>query len=291
MRWTSTAWILLLGAPIACKDDGGDSDSVGAATSAPGTAADPTTTQTQAADPDDTGASSTVDPTTGAPAVQCSGHADAAACAADPGCAWADVYRYTHDKTGCHGTTAEFCVDAAGGQPSTWYRGDPGEEEVLQLGTTPGDLPPAWQPCDCDGPLACLCTLNAPECPDRHQEFCGGLGDEALCQAATINGQSLCNWFDVFPEGPPDDTCENTALKKLCLHAENAAADTCTKLDLTQTYPSMCTNDLPPVYWRLLDGVVEVTSICGPVPPSPEWTACSPQDTPEQPDECKCACI
>lgn len=290
MRVTSLAWALVL-TPIACKDGGGDTgDATTTAT---------TTATTGAAEPTTTAATTTAEPTTapatgettGVPPAQCSGRADEAACAAAPGCVWDDVILYTHDATGCHGTTTKYCVAAeTSGEASTWYRGAAGEEEVLQFGHTPGDLPSDLQPCDCDGPLACLCTLNAPDCPARYQEFCGAVEAADSCQAATINGQNLCNWFRVFPEGPADDACENSAFKQLCLYAENAAADTCTKIDLTATYPSMCTNDLPPVYWRILDGIVEVTSICGPVPPSPEWTACSATDTPAQPDECKCAC-
>lgn len=52
----------------------------------------------------------------------------------------------------------------------------------------------------------------------------------------------------------------------------------------------MCSSDQPPVYWRELDGVLEVAKFCGPVPLAPEWTLCDIVDTPEQPDECKCLC-
>lgn len=291
MRLTSIGLVFIAASVLACNDGGGDTGT-SPATTGDATTDGPITTggPTSAPDATSTGDVTTGDATTGAPAAACSGFLDEAACAAAPGCAWDDVFVYTHGDDGCQATSMKFCV-ADDGQASTWYHGEEGEEEVVQFSVTPSDLPPDWKQCDCDGPLACFCTLNAPECPARYQEFCGATEAEEACQNATINGQNLCNWFRIFPEGPPDDTCTTMPLKDLCLHADMAAADTCTKLDLSQTYPDACTNDMPPVYWRMLDGLVEITSICGPVPPSPEWTACSETDTAEQPDECKCACI
>lgn len=65
-------------------------------------------------------------------------------------------------------------------------------------------------------------------------------------------------------------------------------ADTCSTF--TPPYPQ-CSAPSAPVYHREVDGVLELTKLCGPVPPAPEWTACAATDSPEQPDECGCLCL
>jgi hypothetical protein len=43
-----------------------------------------------------------------------------------------------------------------------------------------------------------------------------------------------------------------------------------------------------PIFWREVDGVVEIIQTCGPTPVG--FTQCEEVDTVEQPDECGCAC-
>jgi hypothetical protein len=75
-----------------------------------------------------------------------------------------------------------------------------------------------------------------------------------------------------LPEGPKDDKCSQQPFKDLRLAADMPAADTCAKF--TPPYPQ-CGAPIAPVYYREANGVVQVTSICGPIPPSP---AVSPVD-------------
>jgi hypothetical protein len=310
MRWTnpSTLGSLLL-ALAACPGDKADtgisdpgttstSSSSGTTSATPTTTvADPTTTTGGS----ETGTSTTTattttgeSSTTGAPATNCVEYTDENSCEQDDACNWASVFQFTHGAQGCQGDVVDFCVSAAVDTPSTWYRGEDGDYQVVQFEYTPDDLPPEWKLCDCDGPLACFCSGNAPECPERYQEFCGATTTELSCTGSAINGEFRCAWFRIDPQGPKDDKCSPQPFKDVCLAADTPAATMCEdeKVNFVDTYPGFCSDqEMDPVYWREVDGDIEVTTHCGPVPPAPEWTACSETDTPDQPDECKCLCL
>lgn len=226
--------------------------------------------------------------TGGEPVKSCVEHRDVNACEFDPRCRWAGVFQFFHGGQGCQGDVIEFCVSTAEDVPSSWYRGEGGEYQVLQFDYTPDDLSPEWRPCDCDGPLACLCGAGAPDCPDRVGEFCAANFGELSCASAAIDGELRCGWFRVSPEGPRDDKCSQQAARWVCLAATEPGADACVKFP--PPYPQ-CGVANDPVYWREVDGLIEVTSSCGPVPAGSAWTACAATDTPEQPDECGCLCL
>lgn len=230
--------------------------------------------------------SSTTDTT---PAVSCIEHTNPDDCFFDPACRWSSVFEFNHGASGCQGDVVELCVNRdADGASSTWYRDEPGNYRVVQFDPAPGDLPPEWKPCDCEGPLACFCGSDAPDCPGRTQEFCGAVILKLSCASAEIRGEPRCAWLRIFPEGPRDDACSQQAFKERCLAVDMPLADTCDKF--TPPYPQ-CSVPISPVFYREGDSLIEVMSACGPVPPSPEWTACSAVDTPEQPDECGCPCV
>lgn len=284
---------------LACGDNGSESTTQqpGSTSTAPETT-DQTPTSTTP-DPtgstgapgtdtgDSTGAPAT---TTGEPQTSCVELADANACAGDDRCKWAKVFVYTH-AGGCQGDVIDLCVEAQAGAPSTWYHGTDPDYQVVGFDYTPTDLPPDWKICDCDGPLACFCAaLNAPDCPERHEEFCGVTNTELACNNALINGEFVCGWFRTKFQGPKDDACEPGAIQNKCLPASNAGSNECDPVAYQNTYPDECSKAIPPAYWREIDGQVEVTTSCGPVPPAPEWTLCDVVDTVDQPDECGCAC-
>lgn len=289
--------IPLLSALTACPDGASDEDpttSTGTSTTA-ATGAAPTTSgaaDETTAEPDATTTTSTTttttedDSSTGEPLDSCVEHLGANACAADPRCRWRSIFQFNHGLQGCQGDVIEFCVNDAKGAPSTWYRGEGGGTQVLQFDHTPDDLPPEWRRCDCDGPLACFCAGDAPDCPDRVESFCAAVIDKLACTNAAIQGELRCGWFHVSPEGPPDDKCTTQVARDLCLPATSPTADTCSKS--TPPYPQ-CSSAGAPVYHREVDGVIQLTASCGPVPAG--WTACSDIDTPEQPDECGCLCL
>jgi len=281
----------------ACPDGAGDTDapmSAETSTSAT-TGAAPTTSASDAgsttAEPDDSTAVSTSTSEAGAstgsePAPSCVEHRGVNDCEVDPRCRWASIFQFTHGVQGCQGDVIESCVDDAAGVASTWYRGEGGGHQVLQFDNTPDDLPPEWRRCDCDGPLACLCGSGVPDCPGRVDEFCAAIIAKPACTNAAIAGELRCGWFRVSPEGPPDDQCTTQVARDVCLAATSPTADTCTKF--TPPYPQ-CSSASAPVYYREVDGVIQLTASCGPVPAG--WTACTATDTPEQPDECGCLCL
>lgn len=284
----------------ACKDGNNDT-STGDTEITTTTASDTTAQQVTSTTQDPTSSTSTGEPvttstggttdassTTGVAATHCVDYDNENACEFDDACNWAKVFQYTHGNTGCQGDVVDFCVDAKMDVPSTWYRGEGSDVQVVQFSYTPDDLPPEWKLCDCDGPLACFCTAPAPECPERLDEFCGATTSKLACTGSAINAEFRCGWFRIWPEGPLDDTCSQQPFKDLCLPADNAGSMECT---LGAPDYAMCAAPVePPGYWRVVDGEVQVTEACGPVPPSPEWTPCDLVDTPEQPDECGCLC-
>ncbi|MBL9107000.1 MAG: hypothetical protein JNL82_39230 [Myxococcales bacterium] len=299
----------------ACPDNGSGSSETGTSeTSAPGTStttgqpptsttADdttgppPTSSTTEATTDVGTSTTTTGDPdtggssTTGAPAMNCVDYTNKNACEFDDACKWDTIFSFNRGLNGCQADLIEFCVEDKVGSSSTWYRGEPGSYEVLTFETTPEDLPPEWKPCDCEGPLACLCAPGAPECPDRLGEFCDITKNQAACKNSAINNEFKCAWASISPEGPKDDMCTTQLKKDVCIPADNAGSSMCNKIDYTMPYPDLCFNKMSrPVYWRENNGVIEVTAICGPVPLAPEWTLCEGVDTPDQPDECKCGC-
>lgn len=300
MRLSSPIVLASLLLVIACKGDDGETTPQPGSTSTTSpettddtptsTTPDPSTSSPTSTGGTDTGETTAPSSTTTGGAIpSCISYIDANTCAADERCKWDAVFTYTHGNNGCQGDVVMRCVDDMAGAPSTWYYGNDPDYQVVGFEYTPTDLPDDYKLCDCDGPLACLCAFNAPDCPDRLGDFCGTTTTELACEGAVINGEFACGWFTTSPEGPLDDTCTNQALKKQCLPATNAGSNDCTKVDYGML-SDKCSVTVPPAYWREIDGVVEITSNCGPVPPSPEWTLCDPVDTPEQPLECGCVC-
>jgi len=228
--------------------------------------------------------------TTGGAIPSCISHLDVNTCTADERCKWDSVFTYTHGNNGCQGDVIMMCIDDMAGAPSTWYFGTDPDYQVVGFEYTPTDVPDDYKLCDCDGPLACFCAFNAPDCPERLDDFCGTTTTELACEGAVINGEFACGWFRTSPEGPKDDMCTAQPFKDQCLPATMAGSNECTKVDYSVSYPEFCSVAIPPAYWREIDGVIEVTANCGPVPPSPEWTLCDAVDTADQPDECGCTC-
>ena len=299
MRLSSPIVLASLLLVVACKGDDNETTTQPGSTSTTSpettddtptsTTPDPSTSSASSGGTDtgeSTGASST---TTGGAIPSCLSYTDVNTCTADERCKWDAVFTYTHGTNGCQGDVVMRCVDDMAGAPSTWYYGNDPDYQVVGFEYTPTDVPDDYKLCDCEGPLACLCAFNAPDCPDRLGDFCGTTTSELACEGAVINGEFACGWFTTSPEGPLDDMCTQQALKKQCLPATMAGSNECTKVDYGMLSPK-CSVDIPPAYWREFNGVIEITTSCGPVPPSPEWTLCDPVDTPEQPDECGCAC-
>jgi hypothetical protein len=266
----------------ACKDsDAGETTST--------TTSSGSTTET----PGSTSSGTTVVPTTsgsstGAPPKDsCTAATSEAECTAKDMCSWKKIVQYTHGNQGCQGSVVDFCVSSdPTGSPSAWYREVDGDAQVVEFGYSPDDLPGEWTECSCDGPLTCLCPSIAPDCPDRLPEFCGAIAAKPACSMVTTHGDKVCDWFSISPEGPKDDTCADSAEKALCLPATNVGAETCTPPMYTfqpcGTWPQE-------LFWQEANGIIEVITACGPQPLG--WTQCLADDTPDQPDECKCRCL
>lgn len=279
----------------ACGDDNKSSASAtdtlitatGSTTAGP-TTGEPTTSTsdvptTSTTDVASTGGSSS----TGAPAPVCSEQTNQADCI-NADCKWSQVVNYTHGTQGCQGSVRDWCIPKmTSGGLSAVYREVDGDIEVVQFPFNPDDLPPDWKPCDCDGPLACLCTAVPLDCPDRLGEFCGAITSENACVNASASGKAACGYFKVSPEGPADGMCAGDPFTSQCLPAVNPGADTCTMTPLPQ-YPGFCDAAQDPIFWRDNNGIIEVTKKCGPEPAG--WSKCTVDD-PNQPDECKCACL
>jgi len=275
---------LLPGLLPACGDSGGAGEA-GSSTAPATTTTEATSTSTGQPTPTTSGDASS---STGAPpSDSCIYIKEEAACAMEPDCTWKGVVQYTYGAQGCGGSVANFCVDKTpAGATSAWYREVDGDAQVLEFGYTPDDLGPDWQPCTCDGPLACLCTSVTEACPDRLGEFCGGISTKLGCDNANVLGDPRCAWLSVSPEGPQDANCEDDAQVELCLPADMATAKTCTPP--AYTFGS-CAGFNQEIFWREVDGVVEITVACGPQPLG--FTKCEGDDTPQQPDECSCRCL
>jgi len=267
----------------ACKDsDAGETSSA-------------STTNATTESPSSTSTGTTVTPTTAVddtstgepPKDSCTAVTSEAECKTKDMCTWKGVVQYTHGTQGCLGNIVNFCVSRdPTGAPSGWYREVDGDAQVVEFGYTPDDLPPAWMPCTCDGPLACLCPSIAPDCPERLDAFCGAIGNPLACGQTTTHGDLTCDWFSLSPEGPADDKCADSAEVSVCLPATNVGAKTCTPP--TYTFQP-CTTWPQDLFWREVNGIIEVITVCGPKPIG--WTQCEADDTVDQPDECKCRCL
>jgi hypothetical protein len=275
---------LVLGAAVAlaaCGDNGNTDSST--STSLPATSTgepDPTT-----GTPTTTGSESSS--SGGMPAHSCLAIKDEPGCLADPLCEWKGVVQYTHGAQGCAGSITQFCIEKMpSGGPSAWYLGEGKEAQVVEFQYTPPDLGPEWTACSCDGPLACLCTSVSPECPDRYEEFCGAIVTEIGCAGASFKEIKACAWATISPEGPPDMDCSDSAQTSVCLPATDADKDMCTPPAYTF---GNCAGFGQDIFWREVAGEIEITTLCGPAPVG--WTRCEGDDTPEQPDECKCRCL
>lgn len=281
---------------LACKGDASDSTTQPETTSTAETTADlPTTevvdpsTTTTGVPTTTTGDTTTTDTTTGEPLVSCITYNNENACAGDTRCKWSSVFSWAHGIDGCQGDIVERCVAKTDDTPSSWYRGDASDAEVIVFDYVPTDLPEEWKPCDCDGPLACLCATDAPDCPNRLGEFCGATKAKATCENAVINNEFVCGYFVIYPNGPIDGECTTQSNFKACLPADDADLSTCTKILYDQYDNNVCNVPIPPAFWREVNGVFEVTTSCGPIPSGEEWSPCLKGDT-TQPDDCACAC-
>lgn len=235
-----------------------------------------------------TGTPTTTGSSTGEPPKDsCTAVTSEAECATKDECQWKGVVQYTHGNQGCLGNVVSFCTARSPtGGPSAWYREFDGDTQVVEFGYRPDDLPAEWIECSCDGPLTCLCPSIAPDCPDRLDEFCGTIGTSANCTEARTHGDLVCDWFSVSPEGPKDDACADSAEENRCLPATNVGGKTC---DAPKYTFQPCTTWPQELFWREVDGIIEVITICGPQPLG--WTQCLADDTADQPDECKCRCL
>jgi len=283
-------------------------DTTGDATTA--TATNPTTTipttgelTTTGDDLTTTGATTeepgTTDPGTSTgtePTVSCTDLTAEDTCMANQDCKWGGVLEFTYGAQGCQGAALPFCTSKMpSGGASAWYRVVKGDNQVVEFGYTPTDLDEEWKPCDCDGPLACLCTSVTEDCPERQEQFCGVNINELGCSNATFKGNPICAWMEVTPEGAPDDACAVMQAQDRCLPATDAGSKVCEESNLPP-YPdennqNACNPNLTyiPVYWREVEGTIELIQVCGPVPVG--FTRCEAEDTPDQPDECKCPCL
>jgi len=300
---------LLIGAtllaPLACKSDPAETTTSGASstssassttdgsatvsTSSSGATSDtPTTTD----NPTSTTAGTTSEvtsTTTGGPLpAVCTAITDEILCKNTDDCKWGGVVSYAFGNQGCQGNITPFCVDKTpAGAATAWYREQDGDTQVLEFSYTP-TLEPDWKPCDCDGPLACLCTSITEACPERQEDYCGFITTELGCDNITFMGNKTCDWFTVWPEGPNDDACTQNLSKDRCLPATDVGKNTCMKTALPGLNACNPMATYNPTYWRDVDGVVEIITSCGPVPVG--FTQCEAVDTPEQPDECTCEC-
>lgn len=285
----------------ACPDNGsmttagpdtttGDASTGGSPTSNPTSttlSTEPTTSGSTTTTEGSSGGSTAEGSSTGAQPGDCSPITDQNTCDLTPNCKWASIVSYTHGTQGCQGSIKDFCVpkDSEPAITSYW-KDNNGDIEVLQFGFDPSDLGPDWKPCDCSGPLACLCTGAVLDCPDRLNDFCSAITSENGCTNAAASGDLVCSWFRVRPTGPADSNCGDKAQYYTCLNADNVGADTCDQVKLP--YPDLCTLPEDPVYWHDVDGQIEVTQSCGPAPAG--WTQCLADD-PNQPEDCKCLCL
>lgn len=275
---------------VACGDNGNTSSTTADTTEATSTttSTSATTTDPTTAEPTTTGGSSSSaggSSSGGPPPPACSTILAEDECKlAD--CDWASVVGYTHGTQGCQGNIKSLCTpkDTAGGIFVYWHDNN-GDIEVVQFNTEPTDLGPDWQVCDCDGPLACFCSPAMLDCPDRLGEFCGAITNQNGCVNALASGSLVCEWFSLSPEGPNDTMCTGDPVTQVCLNAAMIGTDTCDPISLP--YPQ-CGSWTDPVYWRDNNGVIEVTTRCGPAPVG--WTLCVADD-PTQPEECKCRCL
>ncbi|MDC0671136.1 hypothetical protein [Nannocystis radixulma] len=280
---------------LACGDNGNattakpDTDST--STSTPPvtttTTGEPTTTgATETPTSTEAATSTTEGSTTGEPA-QCAIYSNELECGQN-GCEWTQLISYTHGTQGCLGDIRDFCVpkETSGGLTSMW-RDDDGDIEVLQFTHIPTDLGPEWSVCDCDGPLACLCTAQPLDCPERMDEFCGTIASENSCTNAATAGNFVCGWFTVSQEGPLDGMCDDPPWQAHCLPGTDLGKKTCEEISLPYVDQGYCQGWTDPVFWRDNDGIIEVTTDCGPKPTG--WNLCVADD-PTQPEECKCGC-
>ncbi len=291
-------------APLACKDNGSgsttDEASTTAATTTTGGVTLPTTSSTSTGETPTTtaSASTTAEATTsetttatstgGPPPVACTAISDELLCKNTDECKWGGVVSYAFGNQGCQGSINMFCVDKApSGGATAWYREVDSDVEVLEFGYTP-ELPPEWKPCDCNGPLACLCTSVTEACPERQEDYCGFITTELGCDNVTFMGKNTCDWFKVWPEGANDNMCAQNLSKDRCMPATDVGKNTCTKTALPPFGACNPMSTYDPTYWREVDGTVEIITSCGPVPVG--FTLCDAIDTPEQPDECTCEC-
>lgn len=284
----------------ACPDNGNMTtagpDTTGDTSSGSPTS-NPTTTMTTPATTDEpttgtttggsTGGSSGEGSSTGPQPSACSQILDSNTCNLNPNCKWSQVVSYTHGTQGCQGSLTDFCVPKdADPALSPFWKDDNGDIVVLQFGFNPSDLGPEWKPCDCDGPLACLCTGAALDCPERLDEFCSAVTSENACTNNAASGKLVCSWFKVRPTGPADANCGDKAQYYTCLNATDVGSKTCEQVSLP--YPDLCTIAQDPVFWHDVGGDIEITKSCGPVPVG--WTQCL-SDDPNQPEDCKCLCV
>jgi hypothetical protein len=246
------------------------------------TTGDTTTTTTEGS----SGGSTAEGSTTGVQPGACSTITDKNTCGLTSNCKWGSVVSYSHGTKGCQGNLKEFCVPKdIDPMISSFWKDNNGDIEVLQFNFLPDDLGPDWKACDCDGPLACLCTGATLDCPDLLDGFCGGITDMDGCNNATASMANVCNWFRVRPTGPADASCGDKPQQYVCLNATGVGTTTCDNIKLP--YPQ-CTLPENPVYWHDDGGNVEVTKSCGPEPVG--WTKCLADD-PNQPEDCKCLCL
>lgn len=233
--------------------------------------------------------------TTGGDSVSCPTLNNEIECVNASDCKWSGVVSYTYSAQGCQGSISDFCVDKTPtGGATAWWRMVDDAPQVVEFMYAPEDLDPEWQACDCDGPLACLCTSVTADCPERLDEFCGINITDLGCSAATFKSEPVCSWLQLSPEGAPDDTCAVKQAYNRCVPAVDADATKCEKSDLPNIPGTPYENCNPgsnpqnPVYWRDNEGTIEVVQVCGPAPIG--FTRCEAVDTPEQPDECGCLC-
>jgi len=254
-------------------------------TGAPPTTTDGTTTDgTTAADPTTTDGTTTGGP----PPVLCASISDEILCKNTEPCKWGGIVSYAYGNQGCQGNVTPFCIDKdPAGAPTAWYREQDNDTQVVEFGYTP-TLDPEWKPCDCDGPLACLCTSVTEACPERQEDYCGFITTENGCDNVTFMGANTCDWFKVWPEGPKDDVCTQNLSKDRCLPATDVGKNMCTKTALPPFNACNPMSTYDPTFWREVDGVVEIITTCGPTPIG--FTLCEAEDTPDQPDECTCNC-
>lgn len=302
---------LLLGAtlfaPLACKDNGSESTTDGEASTTAGattsatattptttsasTGETPTTTDASSTTAGSTGEATTATSTGGPPPISCPTITDEFECKNTDNCKWGGVVSYAYGNQGCQGNITPFCVDKApSGGATAWYSGVGNDVQVLEFGYTP-ELGPEWTQCDCNGPLACLCTSVTEACPERQEDFCGFITTELGCGNVTFMGAKSCNWYLVSPEGAKDDMCAQNPGKYRCMPSSGPFADKCA-MDQAPLPPyfGVCNPAaaVDPVYWREANGIVEIVQDC--TPPT-GFTRCDSVDTVDQPDECGCECV